>query len=179
MAPEERREAILDAAIPLLMTYGNDVTTRQIAEAAGIAEGTVFRVFDDKTALVDAALHRFLDSSRMRDTVLAIDPELPLEEKVRAVYLAFRERMRGIMGMMAAVGMDPPSISSKSRDAFLAQVGELLAHGCELRVDPTTAARLVRMAAFANAIDDVYKSEGVPDTVVLDVLLNGITPRES
>ena len=31
---------IIDAVIPLLLKHGADVTSKQIAEAAGIAEGT-------------------------------------------------------------------------------------------------------------------------------------------
>ena len=46
LSPDERRRAIVDAVLPLLIEHGRAVTTRQMAEAAGIAEGTIFRVFD-------------------------------------------------------------------------------------------------------------------------------------
>ena len=52
LAPEARRKSIIDAVIPLLLENGPNVTTAQIAEAAGIAEGTIFRVFPDKTSLL-------------------------------------------------------------------------------------------------------------------------------
>src|SRR5450756_2416507 len=60
MAPDDRRAAILAAAVPLLRERGPSVTTRELAEAAGVAEGTLFRVFPDKAALVQAALDRAL-----------------------------------------------------------------------------------------------------------------------
>src|SRR5690606_23916200 len=41
LAPEERREAILDAVLPLLRERGREVTSRELAEAAGVAEGTI------------------------------------------------------------------------------------------------------------------------------------------
>ena len=60
LPPEERRSMIVAATLPLLLEHGDRVTTRQIAEAARIAEGTIFRAFADKdeiiVAVVEAAL---------------------------------------------------------------------------------------------------------------------------
>ena len=61
LSPDERRAALVDATVPLLLEHGRAVTTRQIAEAAGIAEGTIFRVFATKEELVDAALDAAFD----------------------------------------------------------------------------------------------------------------------
>ena len=57
MPPEERRAALVEATLPLLLEHGATVSTRQIAEAAGVAEGTIFRVFESKDDLVHACLH--------------------------------------------------------------------------------------------------------------------------
>ena len=56
LAPEDRREAIIAATRPLLYDHGRDTTTKLIAEAAGIAEGTIFRSFSTKDELFDAVL---------------------------------------------------------------------------------------------------------------------------
>ncbi len=39
---DERRAALIAATEPLLEQFGRDVSTRQIAEAACVAEGTIF-----------------------------------------------------------------------------------------------------------------------------------------
>ncbi|MGH3629597.1 MAG: TetR/AcrR family transcriptional regulator, partial [Sciscionella sp.] len=62
MSPQARREAIIEATMPLLTEHGTAITTKQIATAAGIAEGTVFRVFEDKAELILACLHASMRS---------------------------------------------------------------------------------------------------------------------
>ena len=49
---EDRRRELAQATLPLVIEHGRAVTTRQIAQAAGVAEGTIFRVFDTKDDLV-------------------------------------------------------------------------------------------------------------------------------
>lgn len=78
MAPEDRRSAILVAAIPLLRTRGTAVTTRELADAAGVAEGTLFRVFVDKEALVRAAIEQALDPVPVINQLAAIDSDAGL-----------------------------------------------------------------------------------------------------
>ena len=72
LSVDDRREMILDAAVPLIVEYGQNVTTKQIADAAGIAEGTVFRAFADKQELLAAAVRRFMDPAPFKRAIEAI-----------------------------------------------------------------------------------------------------------
>ena len=56
LSPDDRRRALIDATLPLLRTHGPTVSTRQIAEAAGVAEGTIFRAFPSKDDLINEAV---------------------------------------------------------------------------------------------------------------------------
>ena len=44
LSVEDRQAMLIDAVTPLLLEHGQAVTTRQIADCAGIAEGTIFRI---------------------------------------------------------------------------------------------------------------------------------------
>jgi AcrR family transcriptional regulator len=103
MAPDERRRAIVDAVIPLLVQQGSSVTTRQIAEAAGVAEGTLFRVFPDKAALLHAAARAVFDPARGRASLAAIPADLDLEAMVRAAADVLLAGMRQTIAVMIAV----------------------------------------------------------------------------
>ncbi len=71
----ERRAVIVEATLPLLLTHGSGVTSRQIAEAAGVAEGTIFRVFTDKDELLDAVADLVFDPAPTQAALEAIDLE--------------------------------------------------------------------------------------------------------
>ena len=77
LSPDERRATIIAATIPLLRTHGAAVTTKQIAEAAGVAEGTIFGVFPDKASLILAALGTAFDQETVLRQLSAIDPRHP------------------------------------------------------------------------------------------------------
>ena len=76
LPPAARREAILDAVLPLVLDRGRALSTKQIAEASGIAEGTIFRVFADKGELLEAVVEAAVDPAPTEAALRAIDPEL-------------------------------------------------------------------------------------------------------
>jgi AcrR family transcriptional regulator len=82
MAPEERRAAIVAAAVELIRDRGHEVTTRDLADAAGVAEGTLFRVFPDKEALIRAAVEKALDPTAVLAQLAGIDSDLDLRSKL-------------------------------------------------------------------------------------------------
>lgn len=67
---EQTRDAILDAMVALLAERAVDeVTTKEIARSAGVAERTVYRHFPDRMALVEALTDRFMSSDDVAPTV--------------------------------------------------------------------------------------------------------------
>ncbi|MFI7417807.1 TetR/AcrR family transcriptional regulator [Nonomuraea sp. NPDC049684] len=94
MAPEDRRAALIEATVPLLRAHGTAVSTRQIAEAAGVAEGTIFGVFPDKATLLRAALMSAFDPRPAEDALAAIGATAGLRDRLREVAALLRAGMK-------------------------------------------------------------------------------------
>ncbi len=173
---------ILDAAIPLIVEHGRDVTTKQIAEAAGIAEGTVFRAFEDKEDLCRAAVSRFMDPEPIRATLKAIDPADPLEAKLTAVVDSMRERFSGLLGILHALRVERhPAGHAKGehRAEMEGMLASLLDADREsLRFDPEVAARLVRMVVFSSVMSPFRGDDPVATEDLVDFIVNGIGRKD-
>lgn len=101
MSPEDRRDAIVGAAIPLLRERGAAVTTRELADAACVAEGTLFRVFPDKAALVRAAIERALDPTPVLSQLAGVERELPLRIAIAKVTAILQAHAVGVASLVA------------------------------------------------------------------------------
>jgi AcrR family transcriptional regulator len=180
MPPDERRAAILAATVPLLASHGTEITTRQIAAAAGIAEGTIFRVFPDKESLIEAAVEQAFDPAPSEAELMAIDLRLDLETRCEAAVDILQRRVASIWRILTAVGVSnlpekqrakkgPPS--STTLDA-LARVLE--PDRDRLRMDPITAADVLRGLTFAICHPALTVGEPLSPHEIVSVVLDGI-----
>jgi AcrR family transcriptional regulator len=177
LAPEDRRIAILDAVIPLLKERGRSVSTKQMAEAAGVAEGTLFRAFGDKESIFGAALAREFDPEPFRDKLRAIDPDEPTEDKVRRLVSLFIERFRGVIGLAIAMAAEqrPPSEADFRESTWFQVVGQIFRPG-ELAVPNETLAYYVRLLAFGTAIPAFSAEHPFTVDELADLVLRGVLP---
>ena len=188
---EDRRAALVAATEPLLERYGRDVSTRQIAEAAGVAEGTIFRAFATKDELIDAVVDEVFDEARTRTAIDAIDRSLPLTERLLAAVTVLQDRTRRVFALFHALrlrpgwtggnGEDPPAhdtLHARQRHdheqlelVLLDQIGP---DADRLRVSPGEAVTVLRGTVFA-LTHPLLGDERLarPDRIV-DLVLHGI-----
>lgn len=108
LSPEDRRAALIEATLPLLYEHGRSVTTRAIAEAAGVAEGTIFRVFATKDELIDAAVRNAFEPGRMLDDMRDIPADATLDERVLALVRIMQARFSKSFLLLQRLGMTRP-----------------------------------------------------------------------
>jgi AcrR family transcriptional regulator len=174
---EERRAAIVAAALPLFLEGGAGVTTREIAAAAGIAEGTIFRVFDDKPALIEAIVEAAFDPAPVEAALAGIDHSLPLEPRLaKAVDILIR-RSEAIFQVTSALATmrRPEDRKSRKPPELHALVGLLAPDASRLRYPPEKAARLLRGLIFAGTSRMFSEGPSLTRPDIVSMFLHGVS----
>ena len=140
---------IVDAALPLILEHGERVTTRQIADAAGIAEGTIFRAFADKDDVIAAVVEKALDTTLLEEALAAIDLSLPFEKCLDAAIAAIQTRVIDVWRLLSAVGPRFQANKTGPQPPNPALVKLFEAHKDRLSVKPVEAAKRLRAVTLA------------------------------
>ncbi|MDM4763467.1 TetR/AcrR family transcriptional regulator [Galbitalea sp. SE-J8] len=177
MTPDDRRTAIIEAVAPLVVEHGREITSRQIAEAAGVAEGTVFRAFGDKDSLIQAVVDHLLDPAPFHDALRGVDPEDSLERKIEDIMRLLRARFAGVMGVMRAMrGPAGGSLPSPTRYVELV-VAALQPDLDRLAVPADDVAYLLRLVTFASAIQPFNQEREFDTAELASFVTRGIAAR--
>ncbi|HMR47775.1 MAG TPA: TetR/AcrR family transcriptional regulator [Arachnia sp.] len=167
---DKRRASIVEATIPLLRQHGHTLTTRQIAEAAGIAEGTVFRAFDSLDDVIQATVVEVLSPTRLRR---AMD-QARFTGELRDDCLAAVELLASYVGTVKTLihlghSSGNHMIMRCAREEMTQRQGEMFAfletrftpHEDELALTPGQFAKLLELLAVG------LQSQFTPQTVTI------------
>jgi len=201
LPPAERRVSIVRAALRLIAANGTMPTTREIAEEAGIAEGTVFRAFDTKERLVEAVVGETFCPAPISVQMEAVDPDQPLRERLVALVTVLQGRFAEIFGVMSALGLTaPPADFEEHRGcrpdsghvpveeqdpaadtAWTGRPGRLLAFvepdADQLTCTPAELVMYLRLFTFSASHPDITEGQILPPQTIVSVVLDGVTRK--
>jgi AcrR family transcriptional regulator len=182
LPPEERREALIAATLPLVLEHGTEVSTRLIAETAGVAEGTIFRVFPSKDDLIEAVVASAFDPSSLVDAISRIDMSLPLADRMSAAVELMQARGRRIAGLVHAFAarrsLPDREAAWRIRTAETRVVDALavlvLPDRDQLRCSPQETARRLRLVTLALSSPRLVDTDPLPPEEIVSMLLDGL-----
>jgi AcrR family transcriptional regulator len=186
MAPDDRRAALIQATIPLLHEHGLDVSTRQIAEAAGVAEGTIFGVFENKNKLVTVSVLTALDPQPTIDAFAAVDRGRPLRERLTFAAELLMKRfvehaqLMGAMRKLIMTGGKEEHFRKfgRDRERLQAALADLIEPDAAiLRRSPASTARLLLLYCGARTFGPFGDPDPFDSQEAVSLLLDGLLIR--
>lgn len=184
LPPEDRRAAIIEATLPLLEECGMTISTRQIAQAAGVAEGTIFRVFPDKPSLIRATILAATDPGRAVTALAAIPADADVRVRVAAVVDVLTERIKqhGRLFALAremvideGLGGEFGQALAETRERTQRAVTKVIEpDASRLRVPPRTVARLLTSLVVSASGHMHGEPAHLTRDELVEVLLDGL-----
>lgn len=180
---DDVRERIIGAASDLLKDAGSaGVTTRAVAERAGVQAPTIYRLFGDKDGLLDAvaeeAMERFSAAK-----VSALSPVSAPADPVEELREGWAETVRfGLENPDLYVilsdprrGRDSPALATGMR-ALAERVRRVAAAG-RLRVSEARAVALIHAAGTGVILSLLEEPEGARDPELAETLIDAVLDR--
>lgn len=191
-------DEIIDAAREMFLEHGASVTTAEIAAHAGISEGTIFKRFPTKHALLMAAMG-LENAEDPREELARLVGVGSMRENLSAIALRlmgfYRQLIPRVMVLCAKPGSDlhhqgllkgPESPHRHAHLALAEYLKQEIALGRLGEGDPEIMARLISAAIwnfvfFETLGSEVYNPIDGEEYVarLVDTLWCGLAPREA
>ncbi|MBP0450506.1 helix-turn-helix transcriptional regulator [Kitasatospora sp. RG8] len=174
------RARLLDVATEVFTARGVGTPTEEIARAAGVGVGTLFRHFPTKEALLEAVMVRRLEAIAARTAELTIDTE-----PATAFFDAFRLVIDQSAGKneftraLAAAGVDAHESLRESSTVIRTQLAELLAGAQRAgAVRPELGVpELMALLVGTTASMDQLGADPAARERIFDVVFDGLRPQ--
>lgn len=176
LRPDERRAALLATATDLYVERGVEFTTADLAAAAGVSEGTIFRYFPDKAALLDAVKDAALDLEGLAPQLESAAALPTLAQRLVAAAHALQPRIERMARVVEQMHHHPGPEDQMVRD-LLEQLAPLFGGAAPDGTDPHQLATLFIGSMLANTVL-ASKGGATPLDVdrLTDLFLHGIEP---
>jgi AcrR family transcriptional regulator len=199
MAPDERREVLVDVYLQLARAHGRRPSTSEIAAAAKVAEGTIYRAFRTKDELEEEAVQFAFCPAPVRHEIAAIDPGLSMRDRLVAFTRILQQRFTDVFGLMTALGIAPPARDghdacfaaghhlpdaggsdecSPRHQPLLDAITELLEGSREqFAVAPEDVIHRIRLLTFSGSHPAISDGRLLTPEEIVDTILDGVRIR--
>ncbi len=148
------------------------VTTRRLALAAGVSEGTLFNVFGDKDELIAAVVDATIDPEPYERALSEIDAVGTFDERLRAATELTSRRVVDIWKLVSRVEAHHHPAHRPLPDS--PSLIELMTTGQDrIRIEPTDAARHLRALTLALTHPMLTPEPRSADEIV-DIFFHGV-----
>jgi AcrR family transcriptional regulator len=177
----DARSAIVDAAAHLLRQGGAPaVTTRAVAEAAGVPAPTIFRIFGDKSGLLDAVAEHVMATYAAAKVLQVAEEDGDPVAELRAAWLGhidFGLTNPDLFALLASPGRSHSPATALGADVLATRVARLAAAGL-LRVSTARAVSMIHAAGTGVVLALLGQPEDARDAGLaqasFDAVLGGI-----
>jgi AcrR family transcriptional regulator len=180
---ELMRQDLLEAAVELIRRDGLEaLTVERVADACGVAKGTVYLYFENKRRLVEQAVERLVEPLVTEVTSLLETRELPPETRLRwmaEANLQYFDDNRGLFRVFVHGRFDNRTRAGRTRTphyrTILEKTARVVAEGSasgELRpFDPETVAAIWMEAVTAVILRRLMSADPPSRATDLDLLI--------
>lgn len=190
------RKHILTIAAGLFAERGfSRTTTKEIAEAAGVSEGTIYNYFENKESLLFGILEQLAESEMQelqRDRLVFLEPRSLFEEVLRDRKEFLKQNKQMLQALLSEIFVDPrlreryfsdvlnPYVE-RSEEIFTQFIAAGQLRDMEVRFMMRVVICLMTGFFFLDVLGDPVIQENwekVADSMV-EVLFEGIQPQQS
>lgn len=174
---DDTRTAIVEAAALLLRDKGaRAVTTRGVAQAAGVQAPTIYRLFGDKNGLIDAVAEHVMATYVAAKSVSAADTGDPVADLLSGwrMHVDFGLANPELYALLSTGGRSEPSAATAAGTEVLRMHVRRLAAAGLLRVDEQRALLMIHAAGTGTVLALLGQRVDRPDLGLADAMFDAV-----